>query len=463
MALGEQDKRPSQWLSLDKHSFRNQFDSLESGRLSLELRAPGLMGGDLFGWYSTVIGTDDNLEHAVRSSLKSFSELAWVRLAHSPMTGDLLREFYAAVVPRQMRKALGEFFTPQWIAERVTKQAVELAGMTAKPARILDPSCGSGTFLVTALRRALAVARNSGLSRSEQTIAAINSVYGFDINPVSPLMSRVNLLLALGDRIEELEYVSFHVYQADSILIPEEHVGPVRMDESGAVLRIPLVIGNVMLPRALASLEAVEALVRVIDQSLRRNRATNTFAGRFQPELQRMGVTGEDLQDAIQAAVDLYDRLHQLHIDGKNGLWAHVIEQSFAPRALAPVDIVIGNPPWVSWKNLPQEWQDRSEPVWTQWGLWQRKVRGQGTPMSDISTLLLARAIASYCQDGIVALLLPEGILLNEPGGRAIRRCSLRTGGVISARKQLRLRPLYVDDFSSLHPFPDAANRSYSA
>lgn len=77
--------------------------------------------------------------------------------------------------------------------------------------------------------------------------------------------------------------------------------------------------------------------------------------------------------------------------------------------------------------------------------------------MGDISSLLLARAIATYAPEGVVALLLPEGILLNEPGGRAIRRCTLKDiGGTVVQR----FSPIHVDDFTSLKPFPDAANKT---
>lgn len=60
-------------------------------------------------------------------------------------------------------------------------------------------------------------------------------------------------------------------------------------------------------------------------------------------------------------------------------------------------------------------------------------------------------------------MLLPEGILLNEPGGRAIRRCRLEAGGIYTGAVQANVThfdPVFVDDFSSLNPFsPDAANK----
>jgi len=244
---GRNELRPSQWLALDPKAVAARVEDLETGRVSATLRAPGLLGGDLFGWYAPLLATDHGMMDAVRAVLRSFADLAWARLAHADgTTGDLLREFYAAVVPRELRLALGEFFTPRWIAERVLGKSLELAGIEPGTlARILDPACGSGTFLVAALRRSLAATAGSGLPAAEQTLAAIDAVHGFDVNPVSPLMTRVNLLLALGDRVESLSAVRFNVFQADSILLPEVVVGQVGFDESGTHLRLPLVIGHV--------------------------------------------------------------------------------------------------------------------------------------------------------------------------------------------------------------------------
>lgn len=463
---GRNSLRPSQWQALDGAGLAVQIDALEAGRVSAALRAPGLLGGDLFGWYAPILADDADLVDGIRAVLRSFAELAWARLAHAEgTTGDLLRDFYAAVVPRELRLALGEFFTPRWVAERVLGKSLELADIPPdRLVRILDPACGSGTFLVAALRRSLAAAAATDMPPAEQTLAAINAVHGFDINPVSPVMTRVNLLLALGDRAEALGTVRFNVYQADSVLLPEAIIGQVGLDEVGAYLRIPLIIGDVDLPRGLTGHGAVTRFVELLEQSLARDRTPQTFRGLLGGVLQGLAVPADQRDDALTGGQLIYERLAVLKQEHRNGVWARVIQQAFAPRTLGTVDLVVGNPPWISWKNLPQAWQDRSEPLWRSWGLWQKMTRGSGIPLSDISTLLLARSLATYAPDGLVALLLPESVLLAEPGGRSLRRCILRPDEDAPNRAgvdnpSMPFRPIHVDDFSVLNPFPDAATR----
>lgn len=458
LTRGSPDQRPSQWASLPGDDFNVAWEKLENGQLALEMGAPNMMGGDLFGWYADVAPKSPGLQVALRSILNAFAELGWARLTHATkVSSDLLRDFYTRVVPRGLRKGLGEFFTPEWIAERIVDQAIRLSEQTDQSVlRYLDPTCGSGTFLVAAMRRTIRASHAAGLSDAEVAKRAIDAITGFDVNPVSPLMARVNLLLTLGDLADHVPELRLNVFQADSILIPEEpKVGQTTIDQIGSALTVPLVIGNISLPASLATLQAVAGLARNIDASVQRNRDSATFRARLSADFPAMGVQPEDAKQALDSAEVVYEKLRQLHVEGRDGVWAHVIEQSFAPRVLKPVDIVVGNPPWISWKNLPAEWRERSELTWAKWGLWQSKRAGRGTPMGDISTLLLARSISTYCPTGIVALLLPQGVLINEPGGRPIRRAVLSP----NTSEAHDFAPLHLDDFSTLNPFPDAATK----
>lgn len=89
------DQRPSQWSSLNDRDFSYKIHQLESGQFASEMRAPRLMGGDLFGWYAEELDGSPPLRDALRNLYGAFSQLAWARLTHATqLTGDLLRDFY---------------------------------------------------------------------------------------------------------------------------------------------------------------------------------------------------------------------------------------------------------------------------------------------------------------------------------------------------------------------------------
>lgn len=461
LATGDQDKRPTNWVSLPGDAFTARLRALEDGTISMELRSPGLLAGDLFGWYAVVATSDHQLATRLRGVLAVLGEIAWARVTNSArgIAGDLLRDFYAAVVPNALRRALGEFFTPQWLAERTIISALQLAGKENQSTSFLDPSCGSGTFLVAALARELVI--QDQLHPSDTGVATRNALeltVGFDINPVAVLMSRINLLLALGDRIESLSVVTPRVYQADSILLPDRVIGQATLEEQNDFRRLPLAIDNIDVPASIATLDGLHILRENIETAIENGRTTSTFRTRLRVDLKRIELEREEADAVLDAAQVIFGRIAKLKAEGRNGVWARIIEQAFAPATLEPVDIVAGNPPWINWKHLPDAWQERSQPVWDSWGLWATKQRGGGIPLADIATLLFARSVVTYAGDGaVVAFLLPESFLISDPGNERIRLCRLGHPG--SPNAPVRFRPLAVDDWTSIKPFsPDAAN-----
>ena len=272
-------------------------------------------------------------------------------------------------------------------------------------------------------------------------------------------MSRINLLLALGGRIESLNEVIPQVYQTDSILLPDPLLGQQQIHHQGDIRRLPLTVGDIDVPAGIATLEGLRRLRANIETGLRNKRASDTWKIRMKVDLVELGISQQEIPTTLDAAVRIYELLRKLHDEAKDGVWARIIEQAFAAATIEKVDLVIGNPPWISWKNLPRPWQDRSKVVWEQWGLWATQQRGGGIPLADIATLMFARSLVSYASsNGVVAFLLPESLLIADPGNEKIRRCMLAPKESPSAGTPFR--PIAVDDWTQVQPFsPDASNR----
>jgi SAM-dependent methyltransferase len=98
---------------------------------------------------------------------------------------DVLGPLYAGLITAGQRKGAGEFYTPDWLALRVLARVMHAGD------RVMDPACGSGTFLFHAVRRALA--------EPGATIeGVVRRVRGVDLHPVAVVLARANYLLALG-------------------------------------------------------------------------------------------------------------------------------------------------------------------------------------------------------------------------------------------------------------------------
>ena len=199
------------------------IESIESGDLFSSLGATDPWSGEPFGW--TVSACSPTWERAVGAAcacIACYDPLAII--AQAAGGGDLLKPLYESLFPRAVRHALGEYYTPHWLAEHVLDQ-VGYQGQTA--ARLLDPTCGSGTFLLAALRRwrqnaRITLRRDEEASRRSvmRTADGISpfAIVGFDLHPLAVASARANYLLAVADLIGPESPVEVPVFARDAIL-----------------------------------------------------------------------------------------------------------------------------------------------------------------------------------------------------------------------------------------------------
>ena len=134
-----------------------------------------------------------------------------------------LRGLYQRYYDPAERKKLGEFYTPPEVIKYLL-QAVDWPG----EGRLLDFSCGSGGFLVEALKDKLEDMESRGLSAEAQWREAGN-IFGFDINPFAAHIAEMNLLFMLVDKFrsamderqnlgEEITLPDLNIYNLDALL-----------------------------------------------------------------------------------------------------------------------------------------------------------------------------------------------------------------------------------------------------
>ena len=160
-----------------------------------------LYASDIFDWWRE--GTDESEDAREFGKAVGRVSLALFRFDFSALEGDFLGELYQSYFDPETRKALGEFYTPPAVVDFILDE-VDYQG----EGRLLDPACGSGTFLIRALRRFLEKERAKGSSAASilRKLTEDYAIVGFDINPFAVLMSQVNLASQLvGVYIKALE------------------------------------------------------------------------------------------------------------------------------------------------------------------------------------------------------------------------------------------------------------------
>ena len=125
---------------------------------------------------------------------------------------------YQNVIAQSERKRLGEYYTPRWLAAEITEQVVD----DPLNQRVLDPSCGSGTFIETAVERILA--RSGGLSAVDRLRMLQENIVGVDLHPVAVQLAKATWVMAAAETIRAATKeqpgfgpVSVPVYLGDSM------------------------------------------------------------------------------------------------------------------------------------------------------------------------------------------------------------------------------------------------------
>lgn len=174
----------------DLHSVMTR---IENGEYYRRYRISNFLEGDFFSWYMNE--RSQPLADAIRGVARKFLEFEPASAILLPEAKqDLLKEFYSSLVDEQIRHDLDEYYTPDWLTQHV----LDKAGYQGDPnIKILDPACGSGTFLVEAIIRLKQGCIDAGLSPLETLTTILTNVKGLDLNPLAVISTRANYILSM--------------------------------------------------------------------------------------------------------------------------------------------------------------------------------------------------------------------------------------------------------------------------
>ena len=261
---------------------------------------------------------------------------------------DVLKILYESLVDPDERHDLGEYYTPDWLAARIVAAAVD----SPLEQRVLDPACGSGTFLFHAVRRLIA-AGHGRLVGAAHPGSVRRQVRGLDVHPVAVTLARVTWLLALGDLVADRPAkLTVPVFLGDAMQWNLRRY----VDSADVLVEVP---GSrpLQIPAGFAEDQAVfEQGLDALNQGIADN-ATPEVVGRA------CGVSRAPHPADADALVTTFARLQMLYRAGRNGIWTFVFRNLVRPvwlsRPEQRADVLVGNPPWIVYRHLSAGMKDR--------------------------------------------------------------------------------------------------------
>ncbi len=445
---------------LSPQELREKLGEMEQGGIFRAYGIENLLEGDFFAWY--LYGWSDRMDEAIRDLIRRLSEYDPTTLAIDPdETRDLLKKLYHYLLPREIRHNLGEYYTPDWLAQRLLNQvdqeffrdhpaAVERQRRRIFNLRWLDPACGSGTFLVLLIKRYRELGDRLMLPEDELLEAILKNIVGFDINPLAVITARVNYLLALGDLLEHRTGpITVPVYLADSVLLPElgEDL------ETSGLYRVRTSVGVFGVPQAVFTEGRFDRFCTLLEEAVRSEISPDDFVERV---TEKLGFSVREKKGAADPLRSLYEQLLELHRKGLDGLWARLLKNNFAPLTVGQFDYVVGNPPWINWEHLPDGYRNATKSLWVRYGLFPHRgmdvILGKGK--KDIAMLMAYVTMDRFLKPGgRLGFVITQSLFKTSGAGQGFRRFRLGENGD-------PIRVVHVDDMVALNPFEGASNRT---
>lgn len=383
------------------------------------------------------------------------------------MPRDVIRDYYHKLIANEFRKEFGEFYTPNDLADLIVSRSLDEEWLRENVGRarkyienknngnpsvnalkgcgVLDPACGSGTFLFHSAKRIVRYA-NETLGLSAEAVAEIAAclVVGIDIHPIAVEMSKATLMTALPPS-RVFDEKSLNVFIGDSMQI--EKSASVGLPGDKTVNLDPTRKGgNFLLPETI--LWRAD-FVKIIDGFV--NQAINKKAKWRAPGGLSMSVRERAVMDKCYEA--LVDKIHD---EGRgNHVWSWFIRNKIAPLvvSLRQVSRIVGNPPWLVPNNSREAQKKKDiQRVQSEYCLRPKGDAGRSSAKGDLASVFSARTTDLYLGvGGTVHWVLPTSALISQVWGPW-------RSGVWGC--EARMKMLYGWDLAGIIPlvFPHSPN-----
>ncbi len=318
-----------------RHSISNSEELLEVINVDyFSRRGIGNFGeGDVFSWLPLEPRWELDLDESVLETVRGLADSL---AAHdfTDASPGILDGLY-----RQMVR--DSSVTPRWLAEYILEEELGL-GDNPGPS-LLDPSCGTGTFLCAAIGSvSRAVARRGG-DQVDVLFEAPEKIRGMDRDPLAVALARLNYLLALGDLVQQ-EHPSFllPVYMADADRIPEaqnsgtdDQVVVVATPVGDFPLPGPVIADPMMLDWLLGRLtnymDGAQLRLHSQSEDLAVQEVMNAYYNYLTAAKPRTPVPDALTPQQADTLLETAGALVRLHLRGEGTLWLHMVQNMAAP------------------------------------------------------------------------------------------------------------------------------------
>ena len=354
----------------------------------------GVLESDFFAWPNEVGGNP-----LLQTLARRVARFNWAGAAP-----DTAANLYETIIPAEERRQLGEYYTPAWLARTMVRELV----VDPLNQRVLDPACGSGTFLAEAVSHFIAAANEANWDPLEVLNHLRDAVTGIDVHPVAAHLARAAWTLAAHPAISAAAATGYDASMSIPVYL-------------GDALQLRFRTGDMFaLNEITIETRDAESTELVFPVSLvERAEDFDALMGDVSAYIEEGGdpllaLDDNHINDSNERAVitGTIKTMQRLHKQGRDHIWAYYTRNMVRPVALsrAKVDVVIGNPPWINYNQTADILRDELVNLSrNRYGIW---TGGRYATHQDVASLFFARSVDLYLKDGgVIGFVMPHSAL----------------------------------------------------
>ena len=409
--------------------------ALSQGKNANNLRevAKDVLSGRYFESKRLANLVDDDFFHWIRgAAAEKILTPMWERiLSHlteydlSNIKEDVLKGVYQQLIDPKDRHELGEYYTPDWLCERIVEELLPKHGFKA----MLDPGCGSGSFLRAAIHHFLE--HNAEGTDNDRLRLVLGNVQGIDIHPVAVTIARATYVLALGKLINfARKPINIPVYLADSLFLPHEVEQNLYEKLSG----FEITFGEKKNEKSVAMPDwlihspelfddAITACTTVAEEHAKTKKDTRKTLDKYLtvhvPEIYKL-LEHDKIIDALWSFTEALSDL--IRATEEHHLVFHHSEQLPTCNAEGAIDFIIGNPLWLSYRFIsdPDDQKEVKSRGVDLYGVAPKKQKL--ITQMELATVFLAHSMATFARPNAVGIVMPRAVLNADQHQDLIKR-----------------------------------------
>lgn len=397
--------------TVSNEELRSFLEKIEDGYSYSDRGIKNLLEGDFFSWYHLKEHWDYEIYNLFITLIGDVEEYSTFTFLSEHASIDVFKDLYIEIIPKPVRHSLGEYFTPSWLADSLIGKSIELVNYKEDWISV-DPTCGSGVFisaLINKIYNEHDITELDSEKKKKLLSSILNRVKGIDINPLSVLTARVSYMLSIAPLLDGVESFEIPIYLGDSAVVSKT------LNVNGIecyMLDINTEKENIQAVFPISFVESEHfTQTMMLAQKLLTQNNVQVITSYLIQSIANYSLTNNELEVFVN---NMCKSLVKLSMNNWDGIWFRIISNFMKAGSIRNCDIVVGNPPWIKWEFLPQNYAERLKSI----SIERHLFSGQNY-MGAISLnicALIAHVNATYRlnKNGVLSFLMPKTMMTQD-------------------------------------------------